>query len=159
MTGDNLPEPIHFILLGHSKEHVSAVIDHFEVKKIVIFTSLNLEQDNLQFINDIKGDGINVLEVIYLDPFTINALESMSHRILETYEKYSHESDQVIFSALTGGTNLMVVSMAMVAFIKGMPAHYVLNNEKNEVLEISFFQELSKKCSLAAIERQLYPGD
>ena len=157
MTGEQPTNSIHFILLGHSKEHVSAIIKEFNVTRLVFFTSVELEEENQQFVEKIHARGIQILDIVYLDPFAKESLEIMTTRILDTYKKYCH-GDTHIFAGLTGGTNLMVVSMAMAALIKGMPAHYVLNNESNNVLEISFFKSLENVETIRGIERCLVDG-
>jgi malate/lactate dehydrogenase len=159
MTGECPPKPIHFILLGHSKEHVPAVIKKFDVKEIVIFTSWNLEQENQTFYKEIQNQGVEILDIVYLDPFTGNAIEAMTRRILETYGIYCRDPNQKIYIALTGGTNLMAISMSLVALIKGLPAHYVLNNDTSDVLEISLFENLRKQDSLPGIERHVMVGE
>jgi len=140
--------PIHFILLGHSKNHILMAIAHFKINKIVIFTSKELLEENLPFIQEIIPKSVQVLEVVELDPFEPQALENILLIISEKYKKYSAKGKIPIITSLTGGTNLMVVAMALVASEKRLKAYYILNNERNDVIEIDYFEHMKGKGSL-----------
>jgi len=139
--------PIHFILLGHSKNHILAAIAHFKINKMVIFTSKELLEENLPFIQEIIPKSVQVLEVVELDPFEPQALENILLIISEKYRKYSGKGKIPIIISLTGGTNLMVVAMALVASEKRLKTHYVLNNESSDVIEIDYFERMKGKGS------------
>ena len=138
-------ESIHFILLGHSKTHIQRVVEYFKLKKMVVFSSTELEDENRPFLEDLSSKGIQILEVVHLDPFKVKALENMIAIITEKYEEYSKHGMDPIITSLTGGTNLMVVAMALVASEKRLKAHYVLNNESNDVIEIDYFADKDEK--------------
>ena len=152
MTIDPGLPPLHFLLLGHAKEHVRAVIEHYSIRNAVIFTSMELEGENLPFIRGLHDEGVVIAEVINLEPFGQDALERMTARILDAY---SGSGKTKFIVALTGGTNLMVVAMALVALMKGLPAHYVLNNGRNEVVEIDLFERLAPCVNSAEMETQI----
>ena len=155
MSIDTGAPPLHFLLLGHAKEHVRAVIEHYSIRNAVIFTSMELEGENLPFIRSLEDEGVLIAEVIYLEPFGQDALERMTARILDAYHTHSGSGRPEFVMALTGGTNLMVVAMAVVALMKGLPAHYVLNNGKNEVIEIDLFERLAPCVNAAEMEMQI----
>jgi hypothetical protein len=152
MNIDAGTSPLHFLLLGHAKEHIHAVIEHYSIRNAVIFTSMELEGENLPFIRGLHDEGVVIAEVIYLEPFGQDALERMTARILDAYRTYFGSGRTEFVVALTGGTNLMVAAMALVALMKGLPAHYVLNNGRNEVLEIGLFERLASCVNAAEME-------
>jgi CRISPR/Cas system-associated protein Csm6 len=152
MTIDPGLPPLHFLLLGHAKEHVRAIIEHYSIRNAVILTSTELEEENLPFIQSLRDEGVAIVEVINLEPFGQGALERMTARILDTYHACSGTGRTEFVVALTGGTNLMVVAMALVALMKGRPAHYVLNNGRNEVVEIDLFERLAPCVDAAEME-------
>lgn len=143
----------HFILLGHSKEHVDQAIQKYGIKKMVVFTSPDLYAHNQEYIVGLPRQCVEVLEVIQLDTFKDDSLETMTSKILECHEKYGGRF--TIISGLTGGTNLMAIAMAMAALIKGDRCHYVLNNDRNDVLEFPFFQTLNQLKDLDRMEKHL----
>lgn len=152
MSIDPGTSPLHFLLLGHAKEHIRAVIEHYSIGNAVVFTSTELEEENLPFIQSLRDEGVVISEVINLEPFGRGALERMTARILDTYHIHSRSRKTEFVVALTGGTNLMVVAMALVALMKGLPAHYVLNNGRNEVVEIDLFERLAPCVDAAEME-------
>jgi hypothetical protein len=152
MSIDTGAPPLHFLLLGHAKEHVRAVIEHYSIRNAVILTSMELEGENLPFIRSLQDEGVVIAEVINLEPFGQDALERMTARILDAYHTHSGSGRPEFVVALTGGTNLMVVAMALVALMKGLPAHYVLNNGRNEVVEIDLFERLAPCVDAAEME-------
>jgi len=155
MSIDTGAPPLHFLLLGHAKEHVRAVIEHYSIRNAVILTSMELEGENLPFIRSLQDEGVVIAEVINLEPFGQDALERMTARILDAYHTHSGSGRTEFVVALTGGTNLMVVAMALVALMKGLPAHYVLNNGRNEVVEIGLFERLAPCVDAAKMETLL----
>ncbi|WFN37441.1 hypothetical protein L1994_03360 [Methanomicrobium antiquum] len=150
---------IHFLLLGNSKEHINRVIEYYEIRNIVFFTSINLINENLEFIKDIKKKEINVLETVLLDPFEEKALENMTKKMLDAYSLYSNDGINHIIAGLTGGTNLMVLSMGMLCFSAGLKAHYVVNNENNDVITIDIFQNMVKNGDNIQIFKDLFKGE
>ncbi|NLA99506.1 MAG: hypothetical protein GX837_00815 [Methanomicrobiales archaeon] len=158
MSIDTGVPPLHFFLLGHAKEHIRAVIEHYSIRDVVIFTSVELEEENLPFIQSLRDEGVVISEVINLEPFGQDALERMMARILDAYHIHSRSERTEFVVALTGGTNLMVVAMALVALMKGLPAHYVLNNGRNEVVEIDLFERLAACVDAKEVEAQIRAG-
>ncbi len=156
MSIDTGVPPLHFLLLGHAKEHVRAVIEHYSIRTAVIFTSTELEGENLPFIRGLQDEGVVIAEVIYLEPFGQDALERMTARILDAYHTHSRSGRTEFVVALTGGTNLMVAAMALVALMKGLPAHYILNNGRNEVVEIDLFERLAPCVDAAEMETLIH---
>jgi hypothetical protein len=119
---------------------------------MVVFTSPDLFDENQAYIAGLEENGVEVLDVIRLDSFKPDSLETMTRQILDCHEKYEGFT---IICGLTGGTNLMVIAMATTALLKGARCHYVLNNSQNDVLDIPFFQELTPLNDLASIEKRL----
>jgi hypothetical protein len=152
-TGDG--SVAHFILLGHSREHIDRTVEKYGVKRMVVFTSPDLYQENQPYIAGLRERGVEVLDVVQLDTFKDDSLETMTSKILECHDKYEGFT---IVSGLTGGTNLMAIAMATAALLKGARCHYVLNNGQNDVLDIPFFQELNGLKDLGTIEKQLKVG-
>lgn len=153
MTGvKKVTEPIHFLLLGTSKEHIFRTIEYFDAKNVVFFTSQNLMNENKPFIDEIEQNGISVLETVYLNPFEEKALEHMTQRITEAHDLHSDRGTNQIFAGLTGGTNLMVVAMSMVCLATGLQAHYVVNNETNDLIVISYFRNLPRDTTISQIQ-------
>lgn len=158
MTGvETTSGPIHFLLLGTSKEHILRTIEYFDAQQVVFFTSQNLMNENQPFIDEIGQKGVSVLETVFLDPFEEAALEHMIQRMKEAYDFHSRGETNQIIAGLTGGTNLMVVAMGMVCLAFGLQAHYVVNNETNDVIDISFFQNLPRNTSISEIQLNI-PG-
>jgi hypothetical protein len=149
-TGDR--SIAHFILLGHSKEHVDHAIKKYGINRMVVFTSPDLYGENQAYIASLAENGVEVLEVVRLDSFKPDSLETMTTQILDCHKKYGGFT---IICGLTGGTNLMVIAMATAALLKGSRCHYVLNNSQNDVLDIPFFEELNSLNDLASIEKRL----
>lgn len=153
MNGNCLNDPtIHFVLVGHSKEHIFFAVDYYSIKKMVIFTSDSLQEENIPFIEQLKEKKVEVLEVVVLDPFQKDSMEIMTRLILEKHSYYSQNSSIDFISALTGGTNLMTISMALFALIRGIKCHYITKAENNELIELDFFQQLHKLKDINSIE-------
>ena len=155
MSIDPRAPPLHFLLLGHAKEHIRVVIERYRIRNVVIFTSAELEEENLPFIQSLRDKEVVISEVINLEPFGQDALERMTARILDAYHIHSRSGRTEFVVALTGGTNLMVVAMALVALMKGLPAHYVLNNGRNEIVEIDLFERLAACVDAEEMEAQI----
>lgn len=156
MNKDNFSDKtIHFILVGHSKEHIFFAVEYYSIKKMVIFTSDILHDENVPFIEELKERNVEVIEVVCLDPFKKDSLEKMTRLMLEKYCHYANDTDIDIISALTGGTNLMTISMALFALIKGIKCHYIIKPEQNELIELDFFQQLHKLKDVALMENAI----
>ncbi|MBP2132354.1 hypothetical protein J2128_000275 [Methanomicrobium sp. W14] len=159
MTGNGKNnEIIHFLILGNSKVHILRAIDYFDIKKAVIFTSENMMIENQPFIDEIEQNGVNVIKVVLLSPFEEKALENMSQKILKTYELYSNRGSSEVIAGLTGGTNLMALAMGMLCLSAGLKAHYVLNNEVNDLIEIDYFKKLWKNRDLSNLKDCILEG-
>lgn len=154
MTGNNPPKIVHFLLLGHSRDHIVTVTEEFNPDGIVLFTSADLALEHAEFIQELERKGLQVYEEIYLSPFSEGAIESMTEAILATHQKYAVKGN-VIVMGLTGGTNLMVASMALAALQKGSLAHYCVNDDSGTVLRIDTLQRLSSSLNHPVFEEQL----
>jgi len=140
MTG----EITQFLLLGTTYGHIPPVLDRFNTKHVVIFTSRDL--DNSEFLNRIQSNYDAEVDVILLDPFESNAVERMTAKILDTAAKL--EVEPIIISGVTGGTNLMAISMALASSIKGWKCHYVLrSDDKDRILDLDIFHRINTKIS------------
>lgn len=155
MTGNN--NTIHFILMGNSREHLLYAINHYSINEMVVFTSENLYNENLEFIQELEKKGIIIADVVKLRPFDIDALRCMSCEMLKAYQRYSTK-DINIAAALTGGTNLMVSAMVLFALLKGVQCHYIIKEPENKAIDIALLQELHSLDSLQAIENCLLEG-
>lgn len=158
MTGNESSEKIHFLLLGHSREHILTTIEHFTPKAVVLFTTMDLFEEHTGFISELENGEIRVLEMVPLSPFTEDALESMTREILAVYEKYAAKGCNIIMG-LTGGTNLMVVSMALAALQKGCPVHYCVNDDSRTILNIDTLLRLSPSVNHQEFARILTRGN
>jgi hypothetical protein len=143
---------IHFVLVGHSKEHILFAVDYYSIKKMVIFTSDNLKEENIPFIEQLIEKNVEVLDEVSLDPFKKDSLQSMTRLILEKHSQYCVHENIDFISALTGGTNLMTISMALFALLKGTKCHYIVKSETNELIELDFFQHLHELKNIALME-------
>lgn len=158
MTGNNPPKIVHFLLLGHSRDHIVTVTEEFNPDGIVLFTSADLALEHAEFIQELELKGVNVYELVTLSPFSKGALESMTEEILTTYERYVTKGNTVVMG-LTGGTNLMVTSMALAALQKGCLTHYCVNDESKTVLSFNTLKRLSSSLNHQEFERILVRGD
>jgi len=158
MTGNKSSESVHFLLLGHSKEHILTAIEYFGLDAVVMFTSIDLFEEHEGFIQELESGGIRVLELVSLSPFTENALKSMTHEILAVYDRYAAKGCTIIMG-LTGGTNLMVASMALAALQKGCPVHYCVNDDSRTILNIDTLQRLSLSVNHQEFARILARGN
>lgn len=133
---------IHFILLGNSKEHVIHAIDHYSIQKMVLVTSETLYDENIPFIANLQKRGFAVLDVIVVNPFSNDCLETMIREILSRYETISSSSQIPVIFGLTGGTNLMAIAMSFVALLKNLRCHYIVKNQVDKIIEIDLFERL-----------------
>jgi len=154
MTGNNPPKIVHFLLLGHSRDHIVTVTEHFRPDAVVLFTSADLALEHAEFIQELESDGLRVYEMVALSPFSEGAIESMTETILTTHEKYAAKGNTIVMG-LTGGTNLMVASMALAALQKGSLAHYCVNDDSGTVLRIDILQRLSSSLNHQVFEEEL----
>ncbi len=154
MTGNNPLKIVHFLLLGHSKDHIITVTEHFKPDAVVLFTSANLALENAEFIQELELKGLNVYEQVILSPFSEGAIESMTETILATHKKYAVKGSTIMMG-LTGGTNLMVASMALAALQKGSLAHYCVNDDSGTILKIDTLQRLSSSLNHQVFEDEL----
>jgi hypothetical protein len=157
MTGNNPQKTLHFILVGNSKEHISRGLDHFHPDSVVFFTSIDLADDTALFRNNLAASGTNILETIILSPFSHTALESMTAAILAAHDKYAAK-EYAISVSLTGGTNLMVLAMSLVALARGLPAYYCVNNDEQTILKIDLIQKMSKSIDEDVFEKTIAHG-
>ncbi len=137
-------DAVHFLLLGHSQEHIHEAIDRFRIQSVVIFTSRNLFDDSKAFAREIEDGGVKVLEVIALDPFNDRSVEKMTMEIINRYDRYIRDQPKMIVSGLTGGTNLMAISMALAAMLRGLKCHYMVKSDEGNPIEIDLFEKMNK---------------
>lgn len=144
MTGiePNNQQTIHFILLGNSKEHILQAIDHYSIQKMVLITSDTLYDENFPFIVNLQKNGIQILDVIVVNPFSCNCLENMINELLRKYEAVSNSGQIPVIFGLTGGTNLMAIAMSFVALMKNLRCHYIVKNQVDKIIEIDLFEKL-----------------
>jgi len=109
------------------------------------------------FSKTLGETGPKVLEQINLSPFSDNALESMTAAILSAHEKFGSNGEHISVS-LTGGTNLMVLAMALVAISRRLPAFYCVNNEEQTILSIDLLQNLSNNIDRLPFEKTITAG-
>jgi hypothetical protein len=159
MTGNmGVFSPIHFILMGNTKEHIDRAIESFNIKEMVIFTSSDLISENMPYIRGVVNKGIKVHEIKILEPFKEDCLRTMCAELLNTYDKYSHNSNVTVVSSLTGGTNLMVAAMGLFALIKGIECYYIVKDNDHKIININLFNELHNKRLLDNIELYIIRG-
>lgn len=150
---------IHFLLMGNSKEHILHSIDHYSIKKMVLVTSDTLYDENIQFIADIQKRGIDVLDVITVNPFSNNCLETMIQEILGKYEAISNSSQIPVMFGLTGGTNLMAIAMSFVALLKNLRCHYIVKNQVDKIIEIDLFERLESAITCDQLKLEVLIGE
>ena len=157
MTANSTIQHIHFLLVGNSKEHLYRYISHFHPDSVVLFTSQDLAEDTALFSKTLGKTGPKVLEQINLSPFSENALDCMTAAILTAHNKYGGNG-ALISVSLTGGTNLMVLAMALVAISRRFPAFYCVNNEEQTILTIDLLQNLSTRIDRLSFEKTIITG-
>lgn len=134
---------VHFLLLGKSPGHLDIVLNHYHIDKMILFSSKEIEEDVIDLLNE--NEPLNEFdpEVIYLQPFDPGAVEEMTERILEVERRIKIDyPDSEIIAGLTGGTNLMAISMAIAAQQSGWRCHYVKkgeDGESDEIIMIDYF--------------------
>ena len=156
--GDKIPSPIHFINLGMSKEHVTKAIDQLSIRRIVVFTSPQLRSEAESYCTELAEKDVEVLEIIDVDPFQPDSLGNMMQSMLRTYDKYNPDGRTEIVSGLTGGTNLMAISLGIVSMLKRMHCHYVVSPPDDRVIEIDIFERLAGCNTLEEMEQGLKGG-
>ena len=146
---------LHFIIMGNSKEHIQKAIDHFKITDMVIFSSDELLDTNRPFIGDLRDKGIMIREIVSLKPFDTDSIRVMTVEMLRANSRYSPRCNIDIIVALTGGTNLMVVAMALVALLQGLKCHYVVKDCDQKIMEITMLEELNRLKTLDNINTYL----
>ena len=81
----------------------------------------------------------------------------MTTAILAANDKYGGKG-ALISVSLTGGTNLMVLAMALVAISRRLPAFYCVNNEEQTILSIDLLQNLSNNVDRLPFEKTITSG-
>lgn len=150
---------IHFILLGNSKEHVLHAIDHYSIQKMVLVTSKTLYDENIPFIANLRKRGFDVLDVIVVNPFSNDCLETMIQEILSKYEAISSSNQITVMFGLTGGTNLMAIAMSFVALLKNLRCHYVVKNQVDKIIEINLFERLEGVITCDKLKLEVLLGE
>ena len=161
MTGiePEYAQTIQFLLMGTSKEHILHAIDHYSIQKMVLVTSVTLYDENIPFITDIKKRGIDVLDVVIVNPFSNDCLETMIQEILDKYEAISSSSQIPVMFGLTGGTNLMAIAMSFVALLKNLRCHYVVKNQVDKIIEINLFERLEGAITCDQLKLEVLIGE
>jgi predicted CDP-diglyceride synthetase/phosphatidate cytidylyltransferase len=161
MTGieQEYAQTIHFLLMGNSKEHILHAIDHYSIQKMVLVTSDTLYDENVPFIMDIQKRGIDVLDVMIVNPFSNDCMETMIQEILGRYEAISNTSQTPVIFGLTGGTNLMAIAMSFVALLKNLRCHYIVKNQVNKIIEIDLFERLEGAITCDQLKLDILIGE
>ena len=161
MTGieQEYAQTIHFLLMGNSKEHILHAIDHYSIQKMVLVTSDTLYDENFPFIMDIQKRGIDVLDVMIVNPFSNDCMETMIQEILGRYEAISNSSQTPVIFGLTGGTNLMAIAMSFVALLKNLRCHYIVKNQVNKIIEIDLFERLEGAITCDQLKLDILIGE
>ena len=150
-----MSERVHFITVGNSRDHLIKAIEGLGIGQLVLFTSPQLRSEVEGFCSESLPDSVRVLELVDVYPFSSNSIESMVHILILKHDQYSKTGHVKVVVGLTGGTNLMAISMGLFALIKGLPCHYILNQAEGNVIEIATFQELQKLGDLENISEYL----
>jgi CRISPR-associated protein (Cas_Cas02710). len=148
---ENTITTLYFLNVGTSKEHIEKAIISLEMKDVVLFSSIQLKEEVLPYIQHLKNMNINVHEIVFINPFTEKSIEEMIRYMLKIIEKYSEKKVEIV-TGLTGGTNTMAISFGLTAFIKNLKCNYILNKEENFIVEINTFKKLNPKMTLKEIE-------
>lgn len=155
MIGDRR---IHFITIGRSKEHVQKCINQLGITDMVVFTSTTMRKDVDEFCYACEKDGVEVLNIVDVDPFSPNTVEEIVRAALIAYDAHAKAGKVEIISGLTGGTNLMAVGMGLFSLIKGLPCHYVLDRPDDDILPIDLFARMGSLKTKSEIESFLLGG-
>lgn len=155
MTGS---DKVHFITIGRSKEHVQKCIDQLGISAMVVFTSSAMREEVNKFCAKCEGEGVKVLDIVEVDPFSPTAVDDIVRAALTAYAAHSGAGKVEIISGLTGGTNLMAVGMGLFSLIKGLPCHYVLDRAEDNILPIDVFVRMGELSSKTEMESFFLEG-
>jgi hypothetical protein len=156
---------IQFLLLGVSHGHIGPVINKLRTERVVLFSSENLKEETALVAKGLEKDNETPTEIVLLDPFGQNALFDMVKAILakarQLYSGRTGKQRPLIIAGLTGGTNLMTISMAMAALINGWQCHYVKkeDGQEDEILEFSLLNDLNRIYDLGTMATFFEKGD
>lgn len=151
-------KPIHFINLGHSKEHVIKAVESLDIQKMVIFTSPLVKEGSGEFLERLEGLGVEIVEVFVVDPFLQDSLRDTVRSLLRAHRKYSNGGRVEVVSGLTGGTNIMAIAMGIFSMLKGLRCHYVVSPPDDRVMEIALFEGIVGSMSIDELVER-FEGD
>lgn len=159
MTGESDSDSIvHFILVGHSKEHVLKAIDEFHITKMVMITTNDVIDQSRQFLASLSGLGVELCDIIEVDPFQENSLQDITSKLLDACDKYGQNGKTEIIAGLTGGTNIMAIALGNVSMIKRLRCHYIVSPPDPRVLRFDLYRGIDPNSSMAQIE-SMFKGD
>lgn len=149
---DDSSNIVHFLLMGHSKEHLTKAVLEFRIQKMVIITTSDVAIDAKSFISSFIENGIEICEILEVDPFHDDSLQSLIVTLLDACDRHGQQSKKEIIIGLTGGTNLMAIAMGMVAMIRCLRCHYILPYPGQCAFDIELFKNFDPNCNLQQIE-------
>ncbi|MDV0446406.1 hypothetical protein MsAg5_02390 [Methanosarcinaceae archaeon Ag5] len=142
---------IYLLNVGISKEHIEKAIMSLNIENVILFSSVQMKEDTISYAGHLKETGVNVLDMVFVDPFTETSVNEMIQSMLRIVDEYPSDDIEII-AGLTGGTNLMAISLGIVAFIKGLRCNYVLNKDADFIIPIDTFEKLSPEMTLKDVE-------
>lgn len=131
MTGKGAE--VHMLLVGHSTGHVKTVKDN-GARDMMLFTTQECLEITRSLSQELSDSGINVVDTCLLDPFSQGSVSVMTEMISAKCDEILM-AGQIPVVGLTGGTNLMVAAMCLVATRKKLKCHYICK-ENNALLKI-----------------------
>ncbi|WNY25251.1 hypothetical protein [Methanolapillus millepedarum] len=148
---------IYLLNVGISKEHIEKTILSLNIENVILFSSVQMRDDTISYAGHLKEIGLNVLDMVFVDPFTEKSVDEMIQSMLRIVDQYPSDDIEII-AGLTGGTNLMAISLGIVAFIKGLRCNYVLNKDADFIISINTFEKLSPEMTLIDVESYFKGG-
>ncbi len=116
-------DEVHLLLVGHSTGHVD-VVKKNGAKDVILFTTEGCLEIARSLSKELCDSGINVKDTCLLEPFSEDSVAVMTETISNMCDEIS-QAGHVPVIGLTGGTNLMVAAMCLVATRKKLKCHYV----------------------------------
>ena len=159
MIGKNdKAENIQFLIIGTSPGHIHSVIDAYPNNQYVFFTSSSMEQEAMDFLDDLIEKYQIHGDLSILHPFEQDSLFEMTKMIINKGKEYPENG---IVTGVTGGTNLMAIAMAVASLTQGWKCHYVSKGSgtgKDTIMEIEMFQELYAEFDLEKLSEYYFAG-
>jgi len=124
---------VHMLMVGHSTGHVRAVVEN-GARDVVFFTTLECLEITSSLSRELRDSGVNVIDTCILYPVLPDSISLMTELVSAKCDEML-SAGNIPVVGLTGGTNLMVAAMSLVATRKKLKCHYICKGS-NAMLKI-----------------------